>query len=112
MQVDVDGDALTLSVVTPSKNDAPAAITPGSDSAAAGDKPDAAADTGATAAAAEQKCTVHRRERGAAFAERTLRMPESADMERVSAELDLGVLTVSVPKRDDAVTKRRQVPIA
>ena len=140
INVDVDGDALTLSVRMPSSDDTKASDTPDATAGStpvttntAADTPSATASsapeaTGAagvsapedtSAKAAETKAAaggknrkVHRHERGARFAERTLRMPDSADMSKVSAELELGVLTVSVPKKEEAVTQRRQVPVA
>jgi hypothetical protein len=136
--VDIDGDALTLSVLTSDATAAPASNASKAASDASASKPaatttittsvtskseDSDASSGSSSSdsgadqvppAAEQtpQRTVHRRERGGEFAERTLRMPDSANLDAVNAELVEGVLTVTVPKRDEAVTKRRQVPVA
>jgi HSP20 family protein len=55
--------------------------------------------------------TVHRMERSSSFVRRTVRMPDSADMEKVHAGYKDGVLTLDVPKADDAVARRRQIPV-
>ena len=131
LQVDIDGDALTLSVISPDATPAAATTSDSSDAPTAATGAGTAADTTATGVASDEPAreseakadssseasregsrTVHRRERGGEFAERTLRMPDSANLEAVNAELVDGVLTVTVPKRDEAVPKRRQVPIA
>jgi HSP20 family protein len=53
---------------------------------------------------------VHRIERSAAFARRAIRLPESANTENISADLNHGVLTVHIPKREKA-PRQRTIPI-
>ena len=42
----------------------------------------------------------HHTERSNSFVKRSVRLPETADMESISAEYKDGVLSVSVPKRE------------
>ena len=59
----------------------------------------------------EQKTTDgvqwHHSERARSFVKRSLRMPETADMENITAEYADGVLHVSVPKREVPVKVKR-----
>jgi HSP20 family protein len=50
-----------------------------------------------------------RRERGVGDFSRTIILPEKVDAERVEAELRAGILTIRLPKSDEA--KPRQVKI-
>lgn len=99
-QIDLDGDALTISVSTSKET---TTTTP--------------PDAGNTGTAVEHSdvaaTTFHRRERSETFWGRTIHMPESADMENIAAQLAEGVLTVSIPKQaEHAAPKRRQISIA
>lgn len=49
----------------------------------------------------------HHTERSHFFMKRSLRLPESADMENAAAAYKDGVLTVSVPKKEAAVQKKK-----
>ena len=51
-------------------------------------------------------------ERVTDYAPRTLRMPEAADLNKLEAKMDNGVLTVTVAKRPESHHKQRRVPIA
>jgi HSP20 family protein len=55
--------------------------------------------------------TFHRQERSTQFTSRSVRLPHSADMDHLEAAYENGVLRLTVPKREDAVAKRRSVPI-
>ena len=117
MQVDVDGDALVLSVLDAADSPSSAASASVSASASSTETSSQAAAAGDQdgSSSSEQKGRsgrrqVHRRERGGAFADRTLRMPDTADMDAISADFESGVLRVRVAKREES--QRRQVPIA
>ena len=57
--------------------------------------------------------TWHRVERSSAFQTRSLRMPDDADLGQVKADLDSGVLRVSINKRPEAeASKRKQIKVA
>ena len=43
--------------------------------------------------------------------QRSLRLPDTVDEDRVEARFDNGVLTVSLPKRPEAIGKQRTIPI-
>jgi len=51
----------------------------------------------------------HRVERRYGSFARSIRLPQTADAERVAARFDKGVLTVEVPKREEAKPKRIEV---
>ena len=51
----------------------------------------------------------HRRERGAGQFSRSLQLPEDLDVARAEASCKLGVLTIRVPKREEA--KPRQINV-
>lgn len=53
--------------------------------------------------------TWHRVERGFGTFARSVRLPQSADAERIEASFDKGVLTVAVPKTEQA--KPRQIEV-
>jgi HSP20 family protein len=53
--------------------------------------------------------TWHRVERGFGTFARSIRLPQTADSERIEASFDKGVLTVSVPKTEQA--KPRQIEV-
>lgn len=55
----------------------------------------------------EAGVTWHHTERAHVFMKRSLRMPETADMEKASAAYKDGVLNVTVPKRDISATKKK-----
>lgn len=44
--------------------------------------------------------------------ERSIRLPDTVDAAKISASFDKGVLTVTMPKRPDAVASERRVSIA
>lgn len=48
----------------------------------------------------------HRRERTFGTFERTLELPQHVDADKVTAEFKQGVLTISLPKREDAKSRR------
>ena len=52
----------------------------------------------------------HRVERVQEYSTRALRMPETADLSKMTASMDSGVLTVKVPKRSSTST-RVSIPI-
>lgn len=49
----------------------------------------------------EEGVKVHRAERSSAFVRRSLRLPEHADLSKVSAKYENGVLRIEVPKADE-----------
>lgn len=49
------------------------------------------------------------RERHAANVARTFRLPETADLDKVAAELANGVLTLRIPKKEEAKPRQIQV---
>jgi len=51
----------------------------------------------------------HRVERRFGTFSRTLTLPQVADAERIEASFDAGVLTIDVPKREEAKPKRVQI---
>ena len=53
--------------------------------------------------------TWHRVERGFGTFARSIRLPQTADTERIEASFDKGVLTVSVPKSEQAKPKTIEV---
>jgi len=44
--------------------------------------------------------------------QRSLRLPDTVDEDKVAASFDNGVLKVRIPKRPEAVGKQRKIPIA
>jgi len=58
---------------------------------------------------AEEGVTYHRRERATGEATRVIRLPGEVDHERVQADLQLGVLTVTLPKAEG--TRPRKIPV-
>jgi hypothetical protein len=102
VQINVDGDIVTISVSTSQESattTSPAAVDGNTDTAI--EQSDVSAPT------------FHRRERSTTFWGRTIHMPESANMDEIGAQLAEGVLTVSIPKRaEHAAPKRRQIRIA
>lgn len=55
----------------------------------------------------EEGVTWHHTERSHFFLKRSLRLPDTADMDNAAASYKDGVLTVTVPKTKEAVTKKR-----
>jgi HSP20 family molecular chaperone IbpA len=53
----------------------------------------------------------HRVERVQEYSTRALRMPETADLSKLEASMDAGVLTVKVPKHEAAASKARRIDI-
>jgi HSP20 family protein len=51
----------------------------------------------------------HRIERRYGAFSRSLRLPQTADAERVDAHFDKGVLTIEVPKREEAKARRIEI---
>ncbi|MFN8232675.1 MAG: Hsp20/alpha crystallin family protein [Actinomycetota bacterium] len=51
----------------------------------------------------------HRIERRYGAFSRSLRLPQTADAERVDARFDKGVLTIEVPKREEAKPRRIEI---
>ena len=53
----------------------------------------------------------HRQERSSTFASRSIRMPETADLGKIGARYQDGVLLLTVPKQADMTAKHRQIQI-
>ncbi|KAK9806133.1 hypothetical protein WJX72_002796 [[Myrmecia] bisecta] len=53
----------------------------------------------------------HRVERSSTFARRSIRMPESADLSKIAARYQDGVLQLNVHKHEDKTPKQRQIAI-
>ena len=49
---------------------------------------------------------------GLQFASRAMRFPEEADLSKVNANMEAGVLRVTIPKREAAQTKRQTIKVA
>ena len=49
----------------------------------------------------------HRKERSTSFVQRSLRMPDSADLENIKARLEGGTLSLQIPKKPEQETRRR-----
>ena len=43
--------------------------------------------------------------------QRSLRLPDTVDQDKVEASFDNGVLQIKVPKRPEAIGKQRTIPI-
>jgi len=54
----------------------------------------------------------HRRERGSGQFSRTIQLPFPVNAEKVSAEMKLGVLTISLPKADEAKPRKINIKTA
>jgi HSP20 family molecular chaperone IbpA len=92
MQVAVDGGALTISVEHSS--------TTQEETTAEAEKDK------------KQGRVVHRQERILEYDNRIIRMPDSADMEKVGAQANDGVLTITIPKKQNEILKRRTIAVA
>lgn len=46
-------------------------------------------------------------ERTCQFVRRTVRMPETADLDQIKAKYDNGVLQLNIPKKEDARSRQR-----
>jgi len=57
----------------------------------------------------EQGVKWHRYERSSSFVQRSLRMPENADLVNIGAKYDHGVLTLNVPKKAEQKKSSRVV---
>lgn len=57
-------------------------------------------------AAAEGECRWHRRERGFGAFQRTIKLPAPVDADKVEARLEDGVLTLTLPKAEEARPRR------
>jgi HSP20 family protein len=55
------------------------------------------------------KAHFHRRERGSGSFERTLRLPEGIDAEKIQANLEHGVLTIELPKAEALRPRRIEI---
>lgn len=55
--------------------------------------------------------TVHRRERVATWAKRSLRLPTSADTGSVDAKYEDGVLQLTIPKKKEEKERKRKVEV-
>jgi HSP20 family protein len=53
----------------------------------------------------------HRQERVKEYASRCLRMPDTADLQNISAKMEDGVLSVSVAKKAEFAAKQRRIAI-
>jgi HSP20 family protein len=53
----------------------------------------------------------HRQERNIGSFERTMELPRDVDADKVSAEFKQGVLTITLPKREEAKPRRIAVKI-
>lgn len=65
--------------------------------------------SGKRPAAESEKRVFHRRERGTAEFSRTLKLPTEVDADKVEAKLKHGILTVTLPKAEQA--KPRRIPV-
>jgi HSP20 family protein len=59
----------------------------------------------------ENKDTYHLIERTYGSFERSFRLPDSADEEKIAADFNKGVLRIVVPKRAEAVKAEKSIPI-
>jgi HSP20 family protein len=59
----------------------------------------------------EKKDTYHLVERSYGGFERSFRLPDSADEEKIAADFNQGVLRIVVPKRAEAVKAEKSIPI-
>ncbi len=59
----------------------------------------------------ETKDDVHISERSYGSFQRSFRVPESVDVEKVAANFEKGVLTVKMPKSAEAVSREKKIPI-
>ncbi|KAL3141824.1 hypothetical protein ABBQ32_004496 [Trebouxia sp. C0010 RCD-2024] len=59
---------------------------------------------------AEQGVRYHRIERTCQFVRRTVRMPETADLDQIKAKYDNGVLQLNIPKKEDSRSRQR-IPV-
>ncbi len=59
----------------------------------------------------EKKDTYHLVERSSGSFERSFRLPDSADEEKIAADFNKGVLRIVVPKRAEAVKAEKSIPI-
>jgi len=55
----------------------------------------------------EEGVTWHRYERSSSFVQRSLRMPETANLENISAKYESGVLSLTVPKKTNGKKANR-----
>jgi HSP20 family protein len=60
----------------------------------------------------DQKTSYHRREREAGFFRRTIALPIKVDAGKVSASMKNGVLTITLPKSEEAVPRKITVKTA
>ena len=56
-----------------------------------------------------QKTSYHRREREAGFFRRTIALPIKVDLAKVSASMKNGVLTITLPKSEEAIPRKISV---
>lgn len=59
----------------------------------------------------ETKDEVHISERSYGSFQRSLRVPDTVEVEKVAAAFDKGVLTVTMPKSAEAANRERKIPI-
>jgi HSP20 family protein len=59
----------------------------------------------------ETKDEMHISERSYGSFQRSFRVPDTVDVEKVAANFDKGVLTVTMPKSAEAVQRERKIPI-
>jgi len=59
-----------------------------------------------------EKGTWHRQERGYGSFSRIVQLPEHVNANKVSAEFKLGVLTVTLPKREESKPRRIEIKIS
>lgn len=71
---------------------------------------DVSDDTDKSAESSEE-INYMRRERSSNFAPRSLRMPDTANTEDVTAAHSNGVIVITVPKKDEVVAKKRSISI-
>lgn len=60
----------------------------------------------------DKKVRYHRQERGSGQFSRKIRLPFPVNTEKVSAEMKLGVLTISLPKADEAKPRKINIKTA
>jgi HSP20 family protein len=59
----------------------------------------------------KEGATFHRRERSMQYVSRSVRLPDTADMDNIDAKYEDGVLKLTIPKRGDVVAKTRSITI-
>jgi len=59
----------------------------------------------------EEKGEFWHSERSYGFFERTVELPEAVDMDKIEAKFKKGVLRITAPKKPEAVSSRKKIPL-